>query len=228
MKTGALFAAAAFLAAVAWLFVARVGPSVNLDTQTFELQYLDIDAAIGLVDPYVYHDRPESPGRISAARNLLTVRETTDNLEKIARVLLEYDTPPTTVQLRFQVIEANGADYSDPAIANVESVLRQLFRFEGYRLSAEAVMGGVEGSRVTQVMGDDAQYRLSAYISNVRTSGDSGIVNINVDLQTSWGSAVFETSANVRIGQTMVLGSTRARPDASTIILTVLPEVAGS
>jgi len=228
MKTGAIFAAATFLAAAAWLFLARSGSSVDLDTQTFELQYLELYNAVDLIQPYVYGDRPDAPGQVSAARNLLTVRETADNLEKIARVLQQYDTPPTSVQLRFQIIEANGASETDPAIANVESVLRQLFRFQGYRLSAEAMMGGVEGSRITQSLGNEAQYRLEAHIQSVRTAGDSGMVRLEVGLGSSRTGSVFETSANVRIGQTMVLGSTQPDPRTGTIILTVRPEIVGN
>ncbi len=228
MKTGAMFAAAAFLAAVAWLFLARSGSGVDLETQTFELQYLELYNAVELIQPYVYEDRPDAPGQASAARNLLTVRETADNLEKIARVLQQYDTPLTSVQLQFQIIEANGASTTDPAIANVESALRQLFRFEGYRLSAEAMMGGVEGSRISQVLGSEAQFRLEAVIQTVRTMGDSGVVRLEVMLGSNRSGSVFETSANVRIGQTMVLGSTQPDSRTGTIILTVRPEIVGN
>lgn len=227
MRTGALVAAAAFAVAVAWLFLARTGSAGNLETQTFELQYLEAYTADELIRPYVYVDRPGAPGQVSMARNLITVRETADNLEKIARVLEQYDTPPTSVQLKFQIIEANGASTADPAIANVESVLRQLFRFQGYRLSAEAMMGGVEGSRVTQILGSEAQYRIDAVIRSVRTVGDSGIVHVEVELGADRLGTVFETSANVRVGQTMVLGSTQTDPRGETIILTVRPEIVG-
>jgi type II secretory pathway component GspD/PulD (secretin) len=228
MRTGAIFATATFLAAVAWLFLARSGSGVDLDTQTFELQYLELYNAVDLIQPYVYADRPDAPGQVSAARNLLTVRETADNLEKVARVLQQYDTAPTSVQLQFQIIEANGASETDPVIANVESVLRQLFRFQGYRLSAEAMMGGVEGSRISQVLGSEAQYRLEAHIQSVRTAGDSGVVRLVVVLGSNRSGAVFETSANVRFGQTMVLGSTQPDPRSGTIILTVRPEIVGN
>ncbi len=228
MKTGAIFAVIAFLAATAWLFVARSGSNVELDTQTFELQYLELYTAAELVEPYVYVDRPDAAGQVSVARNLITVRETADNLEKIARVLKQYDTPPTSVQLQFQIIEANGATTTDPAIANVESVLRRLFRFEGYRLSAEAMMGGVEGSRVTQILGSEAQYRIEAVISRIRTVGDSGVVHVEVMLGADGVGLLFETSVNVRVGQTMVLGSTQRDPASGTIILTVRPELVGN
>ena len=131
----------------------------QLETQTFELQYLDANTAAGLIEPYIYFDRESAPGMVSTAgdmaSHLITVRETPDNLEKIARVLSKYDQPAPMVQLHFQVIEANGTTIKDPAIEDVESALRQLFRFEGYRLLAEAVLAGVAGSSMSQNLGGE-------------------------------------------------------------------------
>jgi len=202
----------------------------QLETQTFELQYLDAHTAASLIEPYVYFDRDGTPGTISTAgdmaSHLITVRETHDNLEKIERVLSEYDQPAPMVQLHFQLIEANGVATQDPAIDNVESALRRLFKFEGYRLMADAMLGGVEGSGVTQGMGDgNRDFMIEAHIRDVRGSGNSGTVRFEVRLFESNVGTIFETTANVRAGQTMVLGSTRPSPQRETLILAVRPEV---
>ena len=203
----------------------------QLDTETFELQYLDANTAASLIEPYVYFDRESTPGMVSTAgdraSHLITVRETSDNLEKIARVLSKYDQPAPMVQLHFQVIEANGTTIKDPAIEDVESALRQLFRFQGYRLLAEAVLAGVAGSSMSQNLGGEGGrgMGIQASIRDVRGSGDSGIVRFDVGL---WGQSlgtIFETTANVRMGQTMVLGSTKPHPSMETLILAVRPEV---
>lgn len=201
----------------------------QLDTQTFELEYLDANAAASLIEPYVYFDRESNPGTVSiagdAASYLITVRETPDNLAKIARVLEEYDKPAPMVQLHFQLIEADGADTTDPAIEQVESALRQLFRFRGYRLLAEAVLSGVSGSTMRQNMVDRPHYfGIQANVRDVRGSGDSGTVRFDVALSGPTYGTVFETTANVRMGQTMVLGSTRPSQDMGTLILAVRPE----
>jgi len=202
----------------------------ELDTRTFELQYLDAETAARLIEPYLYVDREGTPGAMSTAGNmashLITVRETPDNLDKIARVLAEYDQPAPMVQLHFQVIEADGSTTKDPAIEDVESALRQLFRFRGYRLLSEAVLSGVSGSSMTQNLGGEGRgFGIRADILDVRGSGDSGTVRFDVSL---WGQSVgpvFETTANVRMGQTMVLGSTKPEPAMQTLILAVRPEV---
>ncbi|UCG88898.1 MAG: hypothetical protein JSW71_10315 [Gemmatimonadota bacterium] len=202
----------------------------QLDTQTFELRYLDARTAASLIEPYVYFDRETNPGTLSTAGDMashvITVRETPDNLAKIARVLADYDQPAPMVQLHFQVIEANGSTTTDAAIEGVESALRQLFRFRGYRLLAEAVLSGVAGSSMSQNLGGErGGFGIQTHIRDVRGSADSGTVRFDVGL---WGQelgTVFETTANVRMGQTMVLGSTRPQPGMETLILAVRPEV---
>jgi hypothetical protein len=202
----------------------------QLETQTFELAFLDAQTAASLIEPYVYFDRDGTPGTISTAgdmaSHLITVRETRDNLDKIERVLSEYDQPAPMVQLHFQLIEANGVATSDPAIEDVESALRRLFKFEGYRLLADAMLGGVEGSEVMQGMGGgNRDFHIQAQIRDVRGSGNGGTVRFEVRLFESSLGTIFETTANVRAGQTMVLGSTRPNPQRETLILAVRPEV---
>jgi hypothetical protein len=200
------------------------GPT--LETHTFELEYLNAGAAAQIVDPYVFADRPDSPGRISIAENLITVRETRDNLERIGRLLERYDTPPPSVRLHFQVIGANGSSTTDSAIADVESVLRRLFQFRGYRLLAQAMLGGVEGSGTEQRMSSEGRgLIIRSYINDVRSSGDSGVVHLEVQLFASGYGDVLQTSVNVRAGQTIVLGSTQPDPQGETLILTVRPEI---
>ncbi len=213
-------------AAIIWFLGMNVVAGPELETQTFELQYLGSHAAAEIVDPYVFADRPDAPGRISVAQNLLTVRETRDNLERIQRVLERYDTPPPSVRLHFQVIGANGSSTTDSAIAGVESVLRRLFNFRGYRLLAQAMLGGVEGSSMEQRMSSEGRgLAITAYINDVRSAGDSGVVHLEVQLFASGYGDVLQTSVNVRAGQTIVLGSTQPDPQGETLILTVRPEI---
>lgn len=217
-----LFAAAGLLGAMRFM---ASGPT--LETQTFELQYMPDWEAAQLVEPYVFADRPDAPGYMSAVSNMLTVRETPDNLERIQRVLAEYDRPKPTIRLHFQLIEANGSTTADPAIADVEAELRKLFRYEGYRLITEAIVGGTQGSHVEQVVGDSTgEWIVTAHIENVRVTGDSGTVQVAAGVRSPIRGA-FETTVNARIGQTLVVGNAQLIGGGGTLILTVRPEVVG-
>ncbi len=197
----------------------------KLDTRTFEIQHLDADAAGALVEPYIYFDRPEAAGAWSFSGNLMTVRETADNLEKIARVLQEFDKPRPSVRLHFMVIEADGATTSDPSISDVERQLRQLFRFEGYTLVGQAVIGGTETSFVVQEFGPaQAPFEISVGIKNVRGTADSGTVRLEVSFSAFRGGSL-QTTVNARAGQTVVLGNAQLRRGGGTLILAVKPEL---
>lgn len=202
----------------------------RLDTRTFELQYLEGHEAAQLIDPYVWGDRPDAPGTLSVVEGAITVRETPDNLEKIATVLAEFDRAQPHVRVLFQVIEANGRSGADPAIAEVEEELRRLFRFDGYRLAAEASIGGTEGSTIEQVVGNrgpgENTWIITARIHRVRAAGDSGIVGLTVGVRSMLRGAL-ETTVNARIGQTVVVGNAQLADDGGTVILTVRPELVG-
>jgi len=213
-------------AALVLLVLAGCGRGPDLDTRTFQLDHIDGIAAAEIVEPYVYGDRPGAPGKLSYQGYVLTVRETPDNLEKIARVLEQFDRPTPSVQLKFQIIEADGASRPDSAIADVEAELRKLFQFRGYRLLAEAYVGGVEGSSVSQVVrtGGDV-YLIEARIHRVRSTEGGGAVEITVGLQYPNAHAALESTVNIPVGKTVVLGNAQLDPKRGPLILAVRPEL---
>jgi hypothetical protein len=201
------------------------GGGPELDTRTFELQYLNPGEAVEMVTPYVYSDRDESPGLVTAFSGGLTVRETRDNLERIGRVLAEYDRPKPGVRLIFQIIEADGPGQPDPRIRGVESALRELFRFEGYRLVAETNMAAMEGTGSSQQLHDGTREMfISANVREIRGSADKASVALSVELVVGHIGNVIQTSMAVPVGRTVVLGSTKPI-DQPTMILTVRPEL---
>ncbi|MCZ6915200.1 MAG: hypothetical protein O7I93_00350 [Gemmatimonadetes bacterium] len=207
--------------------VAACGGTVELDTRTFEVQSIPVDEALMIIEPYVYGDRPNAPGTASAMRGLLTVRETPDNLDKIARVLSEFDVPSLNIRLHIQLISANGARTTDPAIAELEAELRQLFRFDGYELVAEGVLTGLEGSHVQQVMFDQrgqradpdlSRYFVGAYIGDVAESGDSAVVTLpDIQLESA-GEVLFTASVALGIGHTVMLGTMQLTGNRALIL----------
>src|SRR5207248_8008283 len=172
-----------FTTAIAALLIACSPGGPSLDTRTFALKYLHGQDAIPIVAPYVYADRPNAKGVFTMSDNAITVRETADNLDKIARVLAQYDRPRPFIRLTFHLIEADGATSTDPAIRDVEATLRRLFRFQGYRLVAEGVVSATEKGEVTQRLATTPEhYLLSASVQRIAGSADSATVELNVRL----------------------------------------------
>ena len=218
--------APASLATVTALLLGACGPGPDLDTRTFELKYLRPGDASAIISPYVYADRPTGKGVVSVAETAITVRETRDNLDKIERVLAQYDRPQPTVRLTFRLIQADGVTAVDPAIADVEATLRKLFRFRGYRLVGEGVVSGIAGSPVSQMLGGRGMgyaAGLEAGIEHISGRGDSATVQLNVRLNLFPGT--FQTRLNVPLGKTAVLGNVHGGRAGTAVILTVRPEL---
>ncbi len=233
MRLGPLVRKSAVLA----VFLTACGRGATLETRTFRLQSLDDGVVLAIIDPYVYADRHNETGHASAMQGVLTVRETRDNLERIARVLEEFDTPRQSVTLHFQIIMANGAGSADPSIAEVEEELRRLFRFDGYRLVAQSSVTGLAQSHVNQKMftqnPDDRPpastmfsfYDVNALIGKIVGNEGSAMVDLEVQLEGN-NNALFGASVVVGIGNTIVLGTLQL-PDDQALILTVRAELAG-
>lgn len=199
------------------LACARGAP--QLDTRTFELAHLTGAEAVQLLGPYVYADRPGGGGQITHSGSRITVRETPDNLDKIARVLTQMDKPRPLVRLTVHLIQADGATISDPAIGDVVPTLRKLFRYQGYRMMEEGVFSAVQGGSVEQSLGN---YALGAEIGQVSGTGDSAIVDLEVRLIGR--DLRFRTTVAIPVGKTAVLGNVGEDP-RGTLILTVHPEL---
>ena len=186
----------------------------DLETRTFNLRIMKPEEAAALARPYVYEDRPGAPGDLSYFIDtpLISVRETPDNLDKIARMLQEFDAGAFQRQhrLHFQIVAANGGESHDARLASVEEELRKVFRFDGFTLIGEAyitVSGGdfkleVNPYRNRQVTGSNLEQATQTY----RIDGALSREN-KMDIGISVGQAYIHTGFDFQLGQTIVIGS---------------------
>lgn len=198
-----------------------VAEAPRLETQTFRLSTLRAGEVASLIDPYVYGDRDTNPGTYSTMDGAVTVRETRDNLDRIARVLSEFDVARPDVRLHFQLIEADGFTGTDARIAEVEAELREIFQFRGYRLAGEATVTAADMAGVAQELRTpDATYQITGQIFSI----GSDVTRLE-DVSLMSGNALhLATSVNVRAGQTIVLGSSSKQDSSATLFLVVRAE----
>ncbi len=197
----------------------------SLETRTFRLQYLRPDEAAKIVEPYVYAGRKDAPGSISTFRDGLTIRETPENVARIDSVLSRYDRPVPNLRLRFQLIEADGAGKPDPRIASLDSLLRGLFRYQGYRLLDQAEVTAASGGMSSaKLLVDGRSISLNVWLDRVRRVGGGGEADLRVDLESHAFGQILATSLTVPIGKTVVLGSGRPDPERGAFIVAVKPE----
>ena len=211
-----------------------------LETRTFALEHLTTAEAMALVGPYVYDDRTTAPGKISfGIARALSVRETPDNLDKIARMLEQFDvaSDAPSYRLHFQVVAANGGE-SDVRLAPFEEALRKVFRFDGYSLVGEgyvtvstgsfdlainpgdaaAASGQPDDAAITLLGNHPGLYNIEGTIHhNGQLALD--IVGPSIPLREQhWTMGGIETTLGFRPGQTLVLGS-MPTPDQTVFIV---------
>lgn len=188
----------------------------GMQVRTYELHRLSKDEAMTLLQPYVGEG-----GYLSASDTLITVREYARRLDEIAGILAKFDAAPAEVVLRFRVVEANGFTAQDSALADVEPLLRDLFRYRGYRLAREATVQVTEGGQFSHGAGSPTV--LTGKVERVTKAGSEHRVKVTVSLRAPGGA--IESAVTAVAGKTLVLGSQKDGQSDGAWILVLRPEV---
>ncbi len=212
------------------LVIAGCGKAPRLEIETFEVNHIEHYQLTQLIEPYIFYGREGSEGMYTVSGNVLTVRETPDNLARIAAVLLKYDVRKPSIMLHIDVIEADGGEI-DPSIQDIAERLRELFRFTGYERVAGGVMAVTEGSEIDQTMGvggvtgSSSTFSFQARIGRIsQEDGDWTLYAESLYLRRGDGT-VIRTSAQLRVGQTTLVGTSLEGSGAKAVILAVRPEI---
>ena len=203
---------------VAALLIAACDKKAGMETRTFELGRLKNDEAIALLTPYI-----REGGYLSGKNNLITVREKADRLTLIDDLLKKYDGggEAADIVMQIQVIEADGFTQRDSAIADVEQTLREMFKYQGYRLAGETLVRSREESIFEQNTG---RFRIAGRTQRLRIAGKEQRIPISIELDGEAGTHLSST-VTATIGKPVVLGQSTAK---GAIILVIRPTIAGT
>lgn len=187
--------------------------------KTYPLKSMSAADAAKLVAPYIQSSR----GGVFdvGTTRAITVRETPGVLKTVDSLLAVYDRAAVVVRLTFQLIATTDDETRDPAIAPVETALRGIFKFKGYRLLAQSTsMVREMGVFQSTVTGDDRRYFLSGTLSRV-SLGPEGSVRLDVGLidVTARGDDVAQAQARAMLGGGRILSTDLTAPLGQTIVL---------
>lgn len=213
--------------ALAGLILAAACTSGSTETRTFDLKRLNANDAERLVSLYVPGDTNNI--RVTYDPSAITVSAPPAALKAVEEILNRYDRAPTSnnVVLHFQIIAADDFTTTDTAIAAVESSLRQVFRYRGYRLVADAVLRGTPHSDVSQMIigSDRVPYNLRSEVGRIAAEDSAKSVQLAISLAPYNQAPALRSSVNVPDGQTVIVGSARLGRDQPAIILVVRPTI---
>lgn len=201
--------------------------------KTVPLHHLSSMEAVKLLSPYV---QTNGGGVFEVSPNVraVTIRELPKIFAEMMTVLGQYDRDPATITLNFQLIAAENSNTRDPGVAALDSLLRGVLKYTGYRLLTTSVASASEGGTVTQTLSADGEtFTLEVYVSDMRYEGSDASVHLNVHLMRNGVPAkglapnqVLATGVTVPMGQTVVLGTSAPDVIPRALILTVRPQLA--
>ena len=208
--------------------------------KTVSLHHLASGSAVKLLAPYAV----TPGGGVFEVPNVMavTIREVPPIYNEMLGVLEKYDRDPATVVLNFQLVSAEQTNSRDPAVAGIDSLLRGVLKFSGYRLLGTAMATTGEAHMVTQtIAADNETLSLTVEVRDVRVEGNDASVNLYVSLERpaipaqSTGTAsvagraavrLLSTGVTVPMGQVVLLGTSASDNGQRALILTVRPQLA--
>lgn len=209
---------------IAWCAVVAGCGQPDMETRTYRLQELSAGDAASLLEPYVSAIEGSTMSLVQGQSEALTIRMTTAGLDRIEEVLAEFDRPTPSLSVRFRVIEADGFETDEEALAEVLPALREVLSFDGYRSLGEAQAIVSSYGHMQQVISfDQDRFTINASTGEIRTSGEAGSVELTVRLDDLHGREILSTRVTVPIGRTVVLGTSKPSPQRGAYILTVEP-----
>jgi hypothetical protein len=200
--------------------------------KTVPLHHLTSMEAVKLLLPY---SATAGGGVFEVSPNVraVTIREVPKIFAEMMMVLGQYDRDPATVTLNFQLIAAENSNTRDPGVAGLDSLLRGVLKYTGYRLLTTSVASASEGGNVTQTLSADGEsFTLEVSVTDMRVDGNDASVHLSVHLfrngvpsKGQLGNQVLSTGVTVPVGQTVVLGTSATDIGQRALILTVRPQL---
>ena len=207
--------------------VAPHGPPSNdagaksLSVHTFTFKYKDADKAAAMIKSLL---SAEGSMSIQPSTNALVVTDRADNLKTITKALTEFDVAPQAFRLTVRLVGASRVEGTAPKVADELRDLAPklaMLRFNALEALGSADVAGREGDPgiVTLPTGYRADFKFGEYdpASDSLKVSDFHLSKLQNDQLTS----LLKTTLNLRIGQTYIVGATKA-PQSQRALMIVL------
>lgn len=131
----------------------------RLEVYAHTFRYRDASQAANMVR---HRLSPRGTVEVQPSANTLVVRDIGSILERIKPTLVEFDQPPAKLRLELRVVKAEPKSVVSPPAsggtelpAQILDKLESLFRYDTYRVVAEAAVSSLEGESVDYSLGPD-------------------------------------------------------------------------
>jgi hypothetical protein len=200
---------------------AAAGGARSLTVHTYTFKYKDAEKAAAMIKSMLSSEGSMS---IQPSTNALVVTDRADNLKAVTRALIEFDVAPQAFRLTVRLVGASRVEGTAPRLADaLRDIAPKLamLRFNALEDLGAADVAGREGDPgiVTLPTGYRADFKFGEYdpASDSLKVSDFHLSKLQNDQLTS----LLKTTLNLRIGQTYIVGATKA-PQSQRALLIVL------
>ncbi len=199
-------------------------PPPALVVHAYTLRHQPAAEALALVHPLLC-DRGSV--QLQPGGNTLVVRDTPAVVERVARLLRDFDHPPQQLAMRIQVVRAGDDGEGDTLEPELAERLRELLRYDSYRVVATAELEAREGERVGYELGEE--YRIVFQLGTLMSGEKIKLQGFEVTRQVADGEPrqLLRTQVNLRLGRPMILGLAKDESSRRALLLVLTCTLAG-
>ena len=192
----------------------------TLSVFTYQFKHKQAEKAATAIKSLV---SAEGTVSIQSVANSVVITDHADNLKRISAALQRFDTPPQPVQLSVRLVTAarvEGGGRVPDALKDVAPKLAML-RFNSFEHLGAVNVDGREGEPGIVELGSGyrADFRFGEYDS---TSDSISLADFKLSkLQGDQLTALYKTTLNLKIGQTLIFGATRDPQSQRALVVVV-------
>lgn len=195
----------------------------GLAVRSFTFKFKQADKAAAAIKPLLSADGSMS---IQPSTNALVVTDRAENMKAVAKMIGDFDKEPQSFKLYVRIVGASRVEGTPKIADDVKDVARKLasLPYNAFESVGEATVQGKEGD--PGMIDMSSGYRAGFHFGEYDPASDSIAVK---DLQISkltgpqkdQLTSLLKTSLNLTIGQTYILGASRA-PQSQRALMIVL------
>jgi hypothetical protein len=193
----------------------------TLSVFTYQFKHKQAEKAATAIKTLV---SAEGTVAIQSAANSVVITDRAENLKNIAAALQRFDTPPQPVQLTVRLVTAarvEGAGGQVPDTLKDVAPKLAMLRFNSFEHLGAVNVDGREGEPGIVELGSGyrADFRFGEYDS---TSDSISLADFKLSkLQGDQLTALYKTTLNLKIGQTLIFGATRDPQSQRALVVVV-------
>ncbi len=214
--------ALAALVLLAAPLVAQAEPPLVVHAVT--LRHQPAASALALVHPLLSE---RGSVQLQPGGNTLVVRDTAAVVERVAGLLRDFDHPAQRLTIHIQVVRAGDGGNGGRLDQELLDRLRELLRYDSYRVVAAAELEAREGERVSYELGEEYQilFQLGTLMSGerIKLQGFEVIRRRGVPEPRR----LLHTQVNLLLERPMILGLAKNESSRRALLLVLTCRLAG-